>query len=448
MRRLADADRREREAEATLLRAEKVAAAEANKARDADMSSRHPKTLGATTVGDSRTSVPKASSTLPSASDASKSEQAASETSPPTPKSVAAASRSATVTATTTSGIVDSNDTTAKASRKSGVSQSATAAADAGRSKDKGRPPNTPALSIDNRTADPSGPPTAMLPSPTVSEVSGEASDRGTEKHSRTGEKEAGNAAIAERDSKSGNRDTSKSGGSGGSGVSHSAAELGDDASAKRGKGVSLLGAEAGSVGAGAGGLSSTAAAMSASPARKKQKSSPAEKTGEPALPASSRPVGVGASEAPGGATTTVQGRERGGEHGVRGRGSSSAIPRPPPSSGSLSSPRAWQPSYSPRFAGNKAGLREAASTARHIQQRDLDSAKLIVRARKLDLAAREWVGLRGLLLSRATSRAAAGASAAASAAVGEGLGGKGESVATSGSGEWSMTVGVVVVCV
>ncbi|CAM9870389.1 unnamed protein product, partial [Ectocarpus sp. 13 AM-2016] len=42
--------------------------------------------------------------------------------------------------------------------------------------------------------------------------------------------------------------------------------------------------------------------------------------------------------------------------------------------------------------------------------QRDLEAAQLMVRARKLDLAAREWVGLRCLLLRRATAAAAAAA--------------------------------------
>lgn len=37
---------------------------------------------------------------------------------------------------------------------------------------------------------------------------------------------------------------------------------------------------------------------------------------------------------------------------------------------------------------------------------RDLDAARLMVRARKLDLAAREWVGVRCLLLRRATAAA------------------------------------------
>lgn len=50
-------------------------------------------------------------------------------------------------------------------------------------------------------------------------------------------------------------------------------------------------------------------------------------------------------------------------------------------------------------------------ATAKHIQ-RDVESAKLMLRARKLDLAAREWAGLRGLLLRRATRRAAAGSGA------------------------------------
>ncbi|CAM9299122.1 unnamed protein product, partial [Hapterophycus canaliculatus] len=46
--------------------------------------------------------------------------------------------------------------------------------------------------------------------------------------------------------------------------------------------------------------------------------------------------------------------------------------------------------------------------------QRDLDAAELMIRARKLDLAAREWVGVRCLLLKRATASAAAAAAAAA----------------------------------
>lgn len=74
----------------------------------------------------------------------------------------------------------------------------------------------------------------------------------------------------------------------------------------------------------------------------------------------------------------------------------------------------------------------------KHIQ-RDVESAKLIVRARKLDLAAREWVGLRGLLLRRATARATAAASSPAASTderLGSG-GGDTASVGDIGNGRW-----------
>lgn len=45
--------------------------------------------------------------------------------------------------------------------------------------------------------------------------------------------------------------------------------------------------------------------------------------------------------------------------------------------------------------------------TVGRLIKRDMESAQLVLRARKLDLAAREWVAVRGLLLRRATARAA-----------------------------------------
>lgn len=48
-----------------------------------------------------------------------------------------------------------------------------------------------------------------------------------------------------------------------------------------------------------------------------------------------------------------------------------------------------------------------AGGNGARFMQRDIDAAKLMIRARRLDLAAREWVGVRGLLLRRATAAAA-----------------------------------------
>lgn len=55
----------------------------------------------------------------------------------------------------------------------------------------------------------------------------------------------------------------------------------------------------------------------------------------------------------------------------------------------------------------SSSGVGGEAAAGGVIQPSDMDSARLVIRARKLDLAAREWVAVRGLLLKRATSRAA-----------------------------------------
>lgn len=55
-------------------------------------------------------------------------------------------------------------------------------------------------------------------------------------------------------------------------------------------------------------------------------------------------------------------------------------------------------------WAGTMTGV---GGNGGRFMQRDIDAAKLMIRARRLDFAAREWVGVRGLLLRRATTAAA-----------------------------------------
>lgn len=62
-------------------------------------------------------------------------------------------------------------------------------------------------------------------------------------------------------------------------------------------------------------------------------------------------------------------------------------------------------------MAGERSGRvnsNPGAGGGRFIQ-RDMEAARLMLRARKLDLAAREWVGVRGLLLRRATAKGRGG---------------------------------------
>ncbi|CAN0024546.1 unnamed protein product, partial [Scytosiphon promiscuus] len=73
----------------------------------------------------------------------------------------------------------------------------------------------------------------------------------------------------------------------------------------------------------------------------------------------------------------------------------------------------ATAPPSSTSHPGSSGGGAGAGGGVVRFIQRDLDAAELMIRARKLDLAAREWVGVRCLLLKRATASAAAAAAAA-----------------------------------
>ena len=92
-----------------------------------------------------------------------------------------------------------------------------------------------------------------------------------------------------------------------------------------------------------------------------------------------------------------------------------------------------------------------AGAVGARFMQRDVEAAELMIRARRLDLAAREWVGVRGLLLRRATAAAAGGSRrtvANSDLNVNEGsrVGGCGgqdiEETGTTLSGSVSVTVG------
>ncbi|CAN0186100.1 unnamed protein product [Ectocarpus sp. 8 AP-2014] len=155
------------------------------------------------------------------------------------------------------------------------------------------------------------------------------------------------------------------------------------------------------------------------------------ESNGFPASPPSTGAAATEASTAAGGALTSAAAGEKDGASSEEGGAAAAGAPAPPlAATGACAPPR---PSLAimttstasalaaPALAvevpssgedgarGGRANSNPVGGGVRFIQ-RDLEAAQLMVRARKLDLAAREWVGLRCLLLRRATAAAAAAA--------------------------------------
>ncbi|CAN0536644.1 unnamed protein product, partial [Ectocarpus sp. 12 AP-2014] len=155
------------------------------------------------------------------------------------------------------------------------------------------------------------------------------------------------------------------------------------------------------------------------------------ESNDSPASTPSTAAAATKASTAAGGALTTAAAAGKGGASSEKGGATAAGAPAPPlAATGACAPPR---PSLAiittstasalaapalavevppPGEDGARVGRANSNPVGGGVRfiQRDLEAAQLMVRARKLDLAAREWVGLRCLLLRRATAAAAAAA--------------------------------------